>query len=907
MKNILLLLLVFSCVTSSFSQWTQVGGTIQDFSQNSDLVVIGDTPYMSYTDVSAGGKLFVESYDGNSWSVVGTEITTTQAVEVNLELDNADNLHVSYTTTLGLVNVKKFSGGSWTNVGAPDFANAFNLDFTINGSDLYVAFSDGNNFGEMTVMKFSNGSWVTVGNAGFTVFGIGHPSIAVENGVPYVAFQDFNAGSKTTVMKYNDASGNWETVGSPGISMGSAQYNSLKFNNGEAYVAFKDAGNASKATLMKFNTSSNNWENVGSPGFSDGLVEYTKLAFFNNAPYIAYNDDVNSDFTTVKTYNGSEWVSVGASFGTTQCYAQELIISGTTAFCGFIDQTSVVLYSYDLGCASVGVSLTKTDADCNGTATGTATASASNASNPVTYNWSNGTNGATNSNLLAGTYTVTISDNNGCTAEGDITIEEPPILEGAIIDMGNVDCNNPGGGFATVEASGGTPGYSYNWSTGGTSMTELNIPIGTHTVTITDTKGCEESVSVTISGENDTTPPMAITQDLTVALDANGVATISPDMVDNGSSDDCEITNLSLNISQFDCSDLGTVNVILTVTDAGGNMSSQTATITIIDVIDPIIICPANIVSNFCDAPLDFPLPTFSDACGGVVLTQIQGLPSGATFPIGATMIAFTAIDLSGNQANCSFSITVQNDLVIATSMTDVLCFGEDSGSATANVTGGNMPYDYQWDDPNMQTTQIAQNLAPGNYGVIITDDKGCIITGTADVNEPTEVQITIDEVIDETGQNMDGAISITASGGTNSGYTFEWSLNGNPFETLEDLTGLDDGEYCVTVTDANGCSQTACETVDFISNTSTQSLKEYISIYPNPTSDWINIDLDLPNINEVNVNFYDVLGRNVLTGNRSNLSKDHLNFNLSEMNAGIYFLKIEIDEEYMIERIIVE
>lgn len=907
MKNVITLFCLFFSTFSLTAQWNQVGGTIQNFSQNSDLTVIDNTPYVSYTDVSQGGKLFVEKFDGTEWTVVGSEITSSQALEVSLELDNTNTLHIAYTNTQNMVNVQKFSGGSWTIVGSSDFANAFDLDFTIDGTDLYVAFSDGTKFGQMTVMKLVNGDWTLLGQAGFTSVGIGHPSIKVLNGVPYVAFQDFNTSSKTTVMKFNAGADEWENVGSPGISMGSAQYNSLVFNNGEVYVAFKDNANGGKATVMTYNSSTDNWENVGSAGFSDGIAEYTKLAFFNNAPYVAYNDDFNSDFTTVKTFNGSEWISVGDSFGNVQCFSQELIIDGTTVYCAFVDQVDVVLFSYDLGCASLGINISKTDVDCNGTATGSATATVSNASDPVIFNWSNGANGATISNLSAGTYSVTVTDNGGCTVEGEITIEEPNPLTGTITEIGNADCDNSNGGFATVEGSGGTPGYSYNWSTGGTAMTEDPLPIGNHSVTITDSKGCEQVVSVTITGDNDSTPPIVMVQDLTVALDASGTASILPEMVDNGSSDNCSIASLSLDISSFDCSHLGDVNVTLTVTDGGGNTSSQTATVTIIDVIDPTITCPDDIVSNFCIAPIDFPSPSFSDACGGVALTQIQGLPSGSNFPLGVTTLSFVAIDLSGNQANCSFTLTVENDLSISTTSTDALCFGENSGSATANISGGNMPYQYQWDDDNNQTSQTAQNLPVGTYNVIITDNVGCMITGSVEVDEPTAIDIVFDEIIDETGQNMDGAISITASGGTNTGYTYAWSFNGNDFDTQEDLTGLGEGEYCVTVTDSNGCTETACETVGFISNLINLGLKQYISIAPNPTSDWLNISLDLPNVNDVKINFYDVLGRRVLRDAESITSKDYLNFDLSELNTGIYFLKIEVGQEYLIERIIVE
>ena len=99
-----------------------------------------------------------------------------------------------------------------------------------------------------------------------------------------------------TVMKFNGT--NWVNVGSPGFSAGYASYTSLAIYDGMPYVAYQDGGNSSKATVMKFDGA--NWVNVGSPGFSAGGASYISLAIDDSGmPYVAYQDGVNSSKMTV--------------------------------------------------------------------------------------------------------------------------------------------------------------------------------------------------------------------------------------------------------------------------------------------------------------------------------------------------------------------------------------------------------------------------------------------------------------------------------------------------------------------------------------------------------------------------------------------------------------------------------
>ncbi|PZR02454.1 MAG: hypothetical protein DI539_27660, partial [Flavobacterium psychrophilum] len=131
--------------------------------------------------------------------------------------------------------------------------------------------------------------------------------------------------------------------------------------------------------------------------------------------------------------------------------------------------------------------ISKTDVSCNGGGNGTATVVASGGTTPYTYSWapSGGTN-ATATGLTAGTYTVTVTDNNNCQTTRTFTINQPAAALGGTISKTDVSCNGGGNGTATVAATGGTTSYTYSWApSGGTNATATGLSAGTYTVTVT--------------------------------------------------------------------------------------------------------------------------------------------------------------------------------------------------------------------------------------------------------------------------------------------------------------------------------------------------------------------------------------------------------------------------------------
>ncbi|MDQ3109810.1 MAG: SprB repeat-containing protein, partial [Bacteroidota bacterium] len=449
------------------------------------------------------------------------------------------------------------------------------------------------------------------------------------------------------------------------------------------------------------------------------------------------------------------------------------------------------------------VSIAHTNTSCNAVCNGTATSTVTGGTAPYTYAWLPGLQITPNiSGQCAGTYTLNVTDANGCTTSGQVTITQPPPLIVAPTGV-NIACFGTCTGTAAANASGGTPGYTYTWSpSGGTGPTASSLCPNIYTVQVTDLNGCQSSGQVTItqpaqlfsnsSGTNVTC--FGACNGTATANGAGGVGPYSYNWMPGNSSSQT-ITAL--------CPGSYTV----TVTDANNCSANGTVTITQPNLLQPNTSSTNVSCNTLCNGS------AVSNPVGGVGPYSYLWMPgaftTNAISGLCAGSYTLTVTDANGCTQNQTVTITQPNPLNVSINTIQISCNSSCNGGAASVVSGGTPPYSYLW-LPGNQTTPSLSNLCAGSYTVQVTDANGCVNTASVTLVQPTALVLTPSVINTTCNGSCNGSAFVSASGGTGP-YTYAWAPGG---QTTPSINSLCAGSYTVTVTDALNCTSTITITV---------------------------------------------------------------------------------------------
>ena len=517
---------------------------------------------------------------------------------------------------------------------------------------------------------------------------------------------------------------------------------------------------------------------------------------------------------------------------------------------------------------------------CNGSADGSINSIVTGGVGIITYNWSNGLTEPDITSLVAGTYSLTVSDEDGCEVNQSINLENPPPLLASVSNIMNIECEDDLDGSATVTPASGIPPFTFLWENGSTDSINNNLGFGINLVTITDANSCTLVKEVNIAAI-DLSLPSVLVNNTSIYLDESGLATLTVDQVDGGSSDNCGIDTMFLSQSAFNCEELGENLVSLTVQDINGLLNNATAIIQVLDSIPPQISCPDDIETNSCEN-IFYDLPNAIDNCAIDSIVLIQGFPSGTPFPGGTTEVIWQAIDQSGNTSTCSFEVTVTSGLEITLdTIANPTCFGLNDGYIGVNVNGGNPPYDIMW---SLGATELhIFDLTAGDYEVVIIDAMGCVATQSFMLEDPDQVNILIDSVYHDLNDQGIGKIEISVNGGTPP-YDYSWILNGSQISKQEDPDSLQMGTYQLIVTDSLNCSAIIEVEVSNVNGFSPIQTERKLTCSPNPARSMLTISGFESNSGKVYI--FNKSGQEI-----KQIAVDHklINIDIGDLQTGLY------------------
>jgi len=419
-------------------------------------------------------------------------------------------------------------------------------------------------------------------------------------------------------------------------------------------------------------------------------------------------------------------------------------------------------------------------------------------------------------NLTPGTYCVTVTDSEGCTADTAIILTGPePVTFGESIVTHYTGPGDPGA--IDLVYQGGTGTVTFNWE-GPSGFTDTNEDIsdldpGSYSVTATDNSGCAFDTTFHVLDETEFYAYISEQKDACQGTD-NGKSTVSFFSPDDHTDITYQWDAAAGNQTTAEATGLGAGTYSVMVTDNEAD-----------PVVEDIISVTINELAYTFDGEISAISTSVLDCYGDsdgfidVNITSAGELPYSYSWNTGATTQDLTNVGVG----TYSITVTDANECVftvpdyVITQPTEVLataevvssptCHGDYDGELTVSRSGGIEPYSYLWNDPGSQSTQNADVLDAGFYTVTVTDANGCQKSSSVNLNQPPAIQVnkTVYNVSCHGGS--DGAVQLAASGGTPT-FSYFWTTeNGSGLvPTQKDQSGLTPGTYSFTATDTHNC-----------------------------------------------------------------------------------------------------
>ena len=447
--------------------------------------------------------------------------------------------------------------------------------------------------------------------------------------------------------------------------------------------------------------------------------------------------------------------------------------------------------------------------------------------------------------MVAGTYTVTITDANACTGTVTATVTEPTALVATIAST-NVSCNGGTNGTATVTATGGTGTKTYSWApSGGTAATASGLAAGTYTVTVTDANMCMTTQTVSITEPAALVASIASKTNVACNGASNGAATATV----TGGTPVYTYSWAPSGGTAATASGLAAGTYTVTITDANMCMTTQTVSITEPVALVASIASKTNVACNGASNGA-----ATATVTGGTPVYTYSWAPSGGTAATASGLAAgtYTVTITDANMCMTTQTVSITQPAVIATTQTVSICAGASLVVGTSTYT------------------------ISGTYTDKLQSKSGCdsTVTTVLTVNTPVNVTVSV------------AANVITANA---TGSTYQWidCINGNSIvtgATSQSYTALITGSYAVIVT-TNNCSDTSVCTPIIVTGIDVNSTATVLTVYPNPNNGTFTIHSTLAGTYMIINELGQAVHRFQLNGTTDQTA------NISELSNGTYYI----------------
>jgi gliding motility-associated-like protein len=448
--------------------------------------------------------------------------------------------------------------------------------------------------------------------------------------------------------------------------------------------------------------------------------------------------------------------------------------------------------------------ITTTNVSCKGGADGSASAFVNGGTFPYSFSWSNGETTQVINNLAAGTYFVTVTDGNGCTANSSVIITEPAAFLVGVINVNDALCDGTASGQLAAVISGGTlpasGDYTYVWSNGASTPVVSAVTAGTYSLTVIDANGCTLDLSATVGNGGSINANIVASADASCFGGNDGSATVTATGGTGGLtyqwSDPAGQTNPT-------ATNLAAGTYYVTVNDANGCAVVDSVTVGEADAFT--INTNVTDVACFGENSGQLSITGASVTPGQILWSNGQVGNAASNLSAGAYSVTVTSID--GCTQTFNYNITQPTALELSIDQTSpILCNDDSTGALAATVNGGTANYSYSWTDgvngPNRN------NLPAGTYTLQVTDANGCTVAEVSQLGNPTAIGFSFVDAMGVAcvGDN-NGFIQVQGTGGSTALGNYEYSLDGQNWQSGNLFPNLTDGQYDIYVRDLNGCT----------------------------------------------------------------------------------------------------